>query len=247
MLCSYPSESIIRELIPLHSMQAKVLDQGFPNVVDWWGRGQFGQNDQKLHEKYKIWIFWSKHWGWGWMGGGQVNFLGSGRDPPVFHPLGETDWNFFKPLWDIFWALSFSWSSDLDTNNVLFCTSLLFKQSSILKFQDEICLENILTVSKLVSNLTPPVFNTWFSFSSGQHNYETSSSRQGYLIKSSYRTNRYGKYSKIASAVDSYDKMTNWHYWKIYPPIILKQLSVIFILNHSNNFYSSWSDICNFS
>ena len=66
MLCSYPSESIIRELIPLHSMQAKVLDQGFPNVVDWWGGGgEFGQNDQKLHEKYKIWIFWSKHWGWG--------------------------------------------------------------------------------------------------------------------------------------------------------------------------------------
>ena len=150
-------------------------------------------------------------------------------------------------MWDIFWAFSFSWSSDLDTSNVLFRTSLLFKQSPILKFQDEICLENILTVSKLVSNLTPPVFNTWFSFSSDQHNYETSSSRQGYLIKSSYWTNRYGKYSKIASAVDSYDKMTNWHCWKIYPRIILKQLSVIFILNHSNNYYSSWNDICNFS
>ena len=55
MLCSYPSESIVRELIPLHSMQAKVLDQSFPNVVDWWwggggvGGGQFGQNDQKMH------------------------------------------------------------------------------------------------------------------------------------------------------------------------------------------------------
>ena len=90
MLCSYPSESIVRELIPLHSMQAKVLDQSFPNVVDWWGwGGQFGQNDQKLHEKHKIWIFWSKHCGWGWMGDEQANFLGSGRDPPDFYPLGK--------------------------------------------------------------------------------------------------------------------------------------------------------------
>ena len=42
MLCSYPSESIVRELIPLHSMQAKVLDQSFPNVVDWWWGGAGG-------------------------------------------------------------------------------------------------------------------------------------------------------------------------------------------------------------
>ena len=46
------------------------------------------------------------------------------------------------------------------------------------------------------------ILNTWFSFSLDQHNYETSSSRQGNLIKSSYRTNRYGKYSIIASAIN---------------------------------------------
>ena len=48
-------------------------------------------------------------------------------------------------------------------------TSPLFKQSSILKFQDKICLENILFVSKSLNNLSPSVFNTWFVFSSGQH------------------------------------------------------------------------------
>ena len=53
-------------------------------------------------------------------------------------------------------------------------TSPLFKQSSILKFQDKVCLENILFVSKSLNNLSPSVFNTWFSFSSDQHNYETS-------------------------------------------------------------------------
>ena len=62
-------------------------------------------------------------------------------------------------------------------------TSPLFKQSSILKFQDKICLENILFVSKSLNNLSPSVFNTWFVLSSGQHSYETSSSTQGILIK----------------------------------------------------------------
>ena len=62
-------------------------------------------------------------------------------------------------------------------------TSPLFKQRSILKFQDKICLENILFVSKSLNNLSPSVFNTWFVFSSDQHSYETSCSTQGILIK----------------------------------------------------------------
>ena len=69
-------------------------------------------------------------------------------------------------------------------------TSPLFKQSSILKFQDKICLENILFVSKSLNNLSPSVFNTWFVFSSGQHGYEISRSTQGILIKCFYKTNR---------------------------------------------------------
>ena len=36
----------------------------------------------------------------------------------------------------------------------------LFKQSSILKFQDKICLENILFVSKSLTDLSLSVFNT---------------------------------------------------------------------------------------
>ena len=62
-------------------------------------------------------------------------------------------------------------------------TSHLFKQSSILKFQDKIYLENISFISKSLNNLSPSVFNTWFRFSSDQHNYETSSSTQGNLTK----------------------------------------------------------------
>ena len=83
-------------------------------------------------------------------------------------------------------------------------TSPLFKQNFIIKFQDKICLENVLFVSKsLINNLTPPVFSTWFSFSSDQHNYETSSSTQGNLTKLYYKTNRYGKYSITVSPVES--------------------------------------------
>ena len=50
----------------------------------------------------------------------------------------------------------------------------IFKQSSISKFHDKIFLENNLLVSKSINNLTLSVFNTWFSFSSDQQNYESS-------------------------------------------------------------------------
>ena len=82
-------------------------------------------------------------------------------------------------------------------------TSPLFKQNFILKFQDKICLENILFVSKSLNNLSPSIFNTWFSFSSDQHSCETSSSTQGNLMKLFYKTNRHGKYSITVSAAES--------------------------------------------
>ena len=113
-------------------------------------------------------------------------------------------------------------------------TSPLFKLNFILKFQDKICLENVLLVSKsLINNLISSVFRTWFSFSSDQHNYETSSSTQGNLTKLFYKTNRYGKYSITVSAVESWNKKIC--YLKIYPPGKLKQLLVIFILSHINS------------
>ena len=82
-------------------------------------------------------------------------------------------------------------------------TSPLFKQNFILKFQDKICLENILFVSKSLKNLTPSVYITRFSFSSDQHNYETSSSTLDNLTKLFYKTNRYGKYSITVSPAES--------------------------------------------
>ena len=83
-----------------------------------------------------------------------------------------------------------------------FLISPLFKQNCILKFQDKICLENIVFVRKSLNNLSPSIFNTWFSFSSDQHNYET-----GNLMKFFYKTNRYGKYSITISDIESWSKI----------------------------------------
>ena len=52
---------------------------------------------------------------------------------------------------------------------------LIFKQSSILKFRDIICLEDFLFASKCLNKSSPLVFNRWFSFSSDLNNHETSS------------------------------------------------------------------------
>ena len=65
----------------------------------------------------------------------------------------------------------------------------------------------MLFVSKSLNNLSPSIFNTWFSFSSDQHNYETLSSTQRNLTKLFYKTNRYVKYSITVSAVESWSKI----------------------------------------
>ena len=111
-------------------------------------------------------------------------------------------------------------------------TSPLFKLNFILKFQDTICLENVLFVSKSLNNLTPSGFRTWFSFSSDQHNYETSSSTQGNLTKLSYKTNRYGKYSVTVSAVGLWNKIQ-----KQLKDMLLKDLSPKKIKTIVSSFY----------
>ena len=92
--------------------------------------------------------------------------------------------------------------------------------------------ENILFVSKSLNNLSTSFFNTWFSFSSDQHNYETSSSTQGNLMKLFYKTNRYGKYSITVSAIELLDKIR-----KQLKNMLLKNLSPNKIKTVVTNFY----------
>ena len=79
--------------------------------------------------------------------------------------------------------------------------------------------------------MTPSVFNTWLTCSSDQHNYATS--RQSNLIKSSYRTYKYAKYSIIAIAVDSWNKVKK----KFFKNTLLKDLSLNNIKTVLSNFF----------
>ena len=76
------------------------------------------------------------------------------------------------------------------------------------------------------------LFNTWFSLSSDQHHYETSSSTQGNLMKLFYKTDRYGKYSITVNAVESWNKIQ-----KQPKSIHLKDLSPNEIKTVVTNFY----------
>ena len=112
------------------------------------------------------------------------------------------------------------------------------KKNSILLFQVKIHIETVLFIIKSLNNWSPSAFNTWFSFFSDQHNYETWSSTQGNLIKLFHKTKRYGKYSITVGAVESRNKILKQFkdlLLRDLSPIKLKKLSVIFILNHINN------------
>ena len=113
----------------------------------------------------------------------------------------------------------------------------ILKHSSILKFQDKICLENDLFVRKYFNNLSPSVFSRWFSFSSEHHNYETWSSTQGNLTNVFIRQIDMGSIQQLKVLLSCGTKSENNKKiccLKIYPPIKLKLLLVIFVLNHIN-------------
>ena len=130
-----------------------------------------------------------------------------------------------------------------------FHTSFLLKKSSILKFQDKTCFQNILFLSTIINNLSPSVSNTWFSFFSDQNNYETSVSRLGNFIKPSDKTNRYGKYSVIATAAafrnEIKQRLENVLLKDLSPIKVKTVVTVTFILNFAN-FNLLWKNICEF-
>ena len=90
----------------------------------------------------------------------------------------------------------------------------------------------ILFFSKSLNNLSPSAFNAWFSFSSDQHNYETSSYTQGNLTKLFYKTNKYEKYSITVSAVELWNKIQ-----KQLKNILRKELSLNKTKTIVSNFY----------
>ena len=60
-------------------------------------------------------------------------------------------------------------------------------------------------------------------------------------MKRFYKTRRYGQHSITVRAVESWNeiqKQLKICYLKIYPPIKLKQLTLIFVLSHINNSFN---------
>ena len=65
-----------------------------------------------------------------------------------------------------------------------------FRSNHILKFEDEILIENIIFISKSFNDLLPSIFKSWFTFCFDVHNYHTVSSTAK-IFKPSYTTDSY--------------------------------------------------------
>ena len=81
----------------------------------------------------------------------------------------------------------------------------LFFKSKIVKLPDKIKIENWLFISKYVNNKLPPIFNSWFIFSSTCHNYETSFAAKGHLKIPTVTTTTYGKGAFISMATKTWN------------------------------------------
>ena len=87
-------------------------------------------------------------------------------------------------------------------------SSLLFKKSNILKFENKILINNIIFIRKSLNNLQSPIFKNWLFFCSNTHKYTVSFSADN-LFNLSYRTDSYGRNSVIIGAINCWNKMQN--------------------------------------
>ena len=85
-------------------------------------------------------------------------------------------------------------------------SSPLFSKLKLLKFNDQVHLENVLLISKFINSLLPPVFNNRFTFCSNVHNYETTASATCKLFKPSFCTDLFVKNSIIVNAIYTWNK-----------------------------------------
>ena len=84
-------------------------------------------------------------------------------------------------------------------------TTPLFFKSKIVKLPDEIKIENCLFISNYVNNKLPPIFYSWFIFSSTCHNYETSFAAKGHIKIPTVTTTTYGKGAFISMATKTWN------------------------------------------
>ena len=88
---------------------------------------------------------------------------------------------------------------------VIFIHNTFFFKSKIVKLPGKIKIENCLFISKYVNNKLPPIFNSWFIFSSTCHNYETSFAAKGHLKIPTVTTTTYGKGAFISMTTKTWN------------------------------------------
>ena len=81
----------------------------------------------------------------------------------------------------------------------------LFFKWKIVKLPNKIKIENCLFISKYVNNKLPPIFNSWFIFSSTFHNYETSFAAKGHLKIPTVTTATHGKGAVTSMATKTWN------------------------------------------
>ena len=89
-------------------------------------------------------------------------------------------------------------------------------------------------ISKYVHNKLPPIFYSWFIFSSTSHNYETSFATKSHLKIPTVTTTRYGKRALISMATKIWDNIQSQIKDPMiytFSPIILKIFLFHFYLN----------------
>ena len=86
----------------------------------------------------------------------------------------------------------------------------LFLKSKIVKLPDTIKIENYLFISKYVNNKLPPIFNSWFIFSSTCHNYETSFAAKGHLKIPTVTATTYGKGAFISMTTKTWNNTQSY-------------------------------------
>ena len=84
-------------------------------------------------------------------------------------------------------------------------TAPLFFKSKMVTLPDKIKSENCLFIRKYVNNKLPPIFNSWFIFSSTFHIYEIPFATKGHPKIPSFTTSTYGKGVFISTATKTWN------------------------------------------
>ena len=108
------------------------------------------------------------------------DYVNAGIFKTIYHALFESHIHYACIIWGqcihIQSALTLIHFKEHDAH-----TAPLFFKSKMVKLPDKIKIENCLFISKYVNNKLPPIFNSWFIFSSTSHHYETSLATRGPL------------------------------------------------------------------